>query len=133
MVTFEEKNVRYSFFNALDLCIFTNYRNKCGPKIYILNNCLFSYTCYDQHSKFSFLGKFHYTNFFWAKLLVAPKTPQKVGQFYLKAEVNSISEHPGFIPWPKNLTKKFLCKLWQWIFFCPKNINFVVSLLLYIT
>ena len=42
-------------------------------------------------------------------------------QYYLKAEGCSISEHPGIIPWPKILRKKFVCEHRQCSFTAQKK------------
>ena len=66
--------------------------------------------------------------FFLTKCSFAPKTKTNIffWQCHLKAEGRIISEHPGVIPWPKNLMKKLLCEHRQCSFTGLKNAIFAL-------
>ena len=53
----------------------------------------------------------------------APLPPPKKSfrQFYLKAEGHSISEHPGLIPWSKNLRRNYCVNLDNAVLLPQKN------------
>ena len=60
---------------------------------------------------------------FQSKLLICTQNPKKYifGQFYMKAEGQRISEHPGLKLWPKIFRKKIFCKHRQCSYTAPKK------------
>ena len=132
-ITFEGgKNARPGFFNALALCILNNFSNKFWANIYMPPLLLFFKTCRigihfsfilffillnsDQHSTFfpkkNLFRKIHKTYFLKQNAyLHTIQKRKKSEQFYLKAEGDKISKHPGLIPWPNNFSKKLFKRL----------------------
>ena len=88
----------------------------------------------DQHSHFSkevlFYENLTTQPFFGQSAPLHPKQIFFFWQCHLKAEGSSISEHPGVLPWPKNLRKKLLCELGQCSFTAPRKCTLFSSLFL---
>ena len=63
---------------------------------------------------------------FQGKLLICTQNQNRKngGKFYLKAEGQTISEHSGLTLWPRNLGKKWFCKLRQSSFTATQKCTF---------